>query len=86
MHFLKNLIIIGEKMYIDYKKDVDRTKIPIYLKETMDTLDDLYIKNKDGEFGMILPQIVTFTDSAEANHRINDKTRQIIRNRYGIMY
>ncbi len=73
-------------MYIDYKKDVDRTKIPIYLKETMDTLDDLYIKNKDGEFGMILPQIVTFTDSAEANHRINDKTRQIIRNRYGIMY
>ena len=73
-------------MYIDYKKDVDRTKIPIYLKETMDTLDDLYIKNKDGEFGMILPRIVTFTDSAEANHRINDKTRQIIRNRYGIMY
>ena len=73
-------------MYIDFEKDVDRTKIPPYLKETMDTLDDLYARNEDGEFGLILPRIVTFTDSAEANHRINDKTRQIIRNRYGIMY
>ena len=75
-----------DNMYIDFEKDVDRTKIPPYLKETMDTLDDLYARNEDGEFGLILPRIVTFTDSAEANHRINDKTRQIIRNRYGIMY
>lgn len=73
-------------MYIDFEKDVDRTKIPDYLKETMDLLDDLYEKKMDGDFGMILPRIVTFTDSAEANHRINDKTRQIIRNRYGIAW
>ena len=72
-------------LYIDFEKDVDRTKIPGYLKETMDTLDDLYAKKMDGDFGMVLPQIITFTDSAEANHRINDKTKQIIRNRYGLV-
>ena len=73
-------------MYIYFEKDVDRTKIPDYLKETMDTLDDLYAKKLDGDFGMVLPRIITFTDSAEANHRINDKIRQIIRNRYGLVW
>lgn len=42
-------------------------------------------KKMDGDFGMVLPRIITFTDSAEANHRINDKIRQIIRNRYGLV-
>ena len=73
-------------MYIDFTKDVDRTQIPKYLKETMDLLDSLYEQKKDGLFGTYLPYIVTFTDSAEANHRISGKTRQIIRNRYGIAW
>lgn len=72
-------------MYIDFEKDVDRTKIPDYLRETMDSLDSFYEKKMDADFGMTLPYIVTFTDSAEANHRINDKTKQIIRNRYGLV-
>ena len=72
-------------MFIDFEKDVDRTIIPKYLKDIMDKLDELYDKNNDGLFGITLPYIITFTDSAEANHKINDKTKQIIRNRYGLV-
>ena len=35
---------------------------------------------------MVLPRIVIFTDSAEANHRIDKSMSEIIRNRYGISY
>lgn len=73
-------------MYIDFDKDVDRTKITDYLRETMDSLDSFYEKKMDADFGFTLPYIVTFTDSAYANQRISDSMVRIIRNRYGLAY
>lgn len=72
-------------MYIDFEKDVDRTTLPKYLSDLMDELDTYYKNDEDDKFGLILNRVITFTDSAYANHKINDKTCRIIRERYGIL-